>query len=134
MAVRGDADQRWNVDKPFAADAASVRFQAVTTGGFGGFDAMLDDARGGVLTIDTGLVKAELPIADIGFEDRVFEAGGLGRRIRVFRLPDENPHRAFRFAREVPLCAVGDPAIFLRATLEGGAVVWSSPIYLIRQA
>ncbi len=125
---------RWNVDKPFAADASSVRFQSVTTGGFGGFDAVLDDAQGGTLTIDTGLVKAELAVADIGFEDRVFEAGGLGRRIRIFRLPDENPHRAFRFTRDVPLRAKGDNAIFLRATLEGGAVVWSSPIYLIRQA
>lgn len=127
------AINRWNVDKPFASDAQAVRFQAVTTGGFGGFEAVLEDAAAGVLRIDTGLVRAELPVAEIGFEDRVFEAGGLGRRIRVFRLPDANPHRHFRFERQVALQDAGDNALFLRATLESGAVLWSSPVYLIRQ-
>lgn len=127
------AINRWNVDKPFASDAQAVRFQAVTTGGFGGFEAVLEDAAAGVLRIDTGLVKAELSVSDIGFEDRVFEAGGLGRRIRVFRLPDANPHRRFRLERQVPLQDAGDNALFLRATLESGAVIWSSPVYLIRQ-
>lgn len=123
---------RWNLDKAFDATVARVAFEHVTTGGFGGFEAVLDDAASGDLAIDTNLVRTTLPVAGIGLEDRVFEAGGLGRRIRVFRLPDANPHRAVRFSRHVPLRREGDNAVYVRATLEDGAVVWSSPVYLIR--
>lgn len=123
---------RWNLDKPFTATDSRVEFEAVTTGGFGGFEAVLEDAEAGEIEIATNLVQAKLPVAAIGLEDRVFEAGGLGRRIRAFRLPDATPHHAVRFSRRVPLRSESDNALFLRATLEDGAVVWSSPVYLIR--
>jgi hypothetical protein len=123
---------RWNLDKPFAAGDSRVEFEAVTTGGFGGFETMLEDSAAGEIVIATNLVEARLPVAEIGLEDRAFEAGGLGRRIRVFRLPDTNGHRTVRLSRRVPLRAEGDNALYFRATLEDGAVVWSSPVYLIR--
>jgi hypothetical protein len=122
---------RFNLDKRFDADATRVDFEAVTTGGFGGFDTMLDDPLGGTLEIATNLVNARIPVRDIGLDDTVFEAGGLGRRLRVFRLPDTNPHAAFRFTRRVTLKPDADNALYLRATLEDGAVTWSSPVYLI---
>ncbi|WP_424139483.1 hypothetical protein [Roseomonas chloroacetimidivorans] len=123
---------RWNVDKPFEADAGSVRFGSVTTGGFAGFEAVLDDPRAGTLRIDTGLVKAELDVSRIGFEDIVLEGGGLGRRVRVYRLPDINPHKTARLQRRVALRQVEDNALYIRTTMEDGSVAWSSPIYLIR--
>jgi hypothetical protein len=127
------AINRWNLDKPFAAGPDRVAFEAVTTGGFGGFETMLEDATAGRLEIATNRVTASLPVAAIGLDDTLFEAGGLGRRMRVFRLPDVNPHRSVRLSRRIPLKAGEDNALFLRATLEDGAVVWSSPVYLIRQ-
>ena len=57
--------------------------------------------------IDTPLVKCEIPVADIGLEDLAFEAGGIGRRIRVSRLPDENPHRRLHLSRRITLKAIG---------------------------
>ncbi len=127
------AINRWNVDKPFTATAEEVSFQAVTTGGFGGFETTLKDAAAGTLEIATNLVTASLPIVQIGLEDTIYEAGGLGRRMRVFRLPDSNPHSRVRLSRRVSLKAGEDNALYLRATLEDGAVVWSSPVYLIRK-
>jgi len=124
---------RWNLDKPFAATPERVGFEAVTTGGFGGFDTLLEDAASGTLEIATNLVQASLPVAEIGHADHVFDAGGLGRRLRVFRLPDANPHRRVAFARRIRLRPDQDNALYLRATLEDGAVIWSSPVYLIRQ-
>jgi hypothetical protein len=127
------AINRWNLDKPFRSDTGGVSFEAVTTGGFGGFETILEDAKAGALTIATNLVEATIPVAQIGLEDKVFEAGGLGRRLRVFRLPDVNPHRRVRLSRRMALRGGEDNALYLRATLEDGAVVWSSPVYLIRE-
>ncbi len=123
---------RFNLDRRFEADATGLAFDGVTTGGFMGVEAMLEHPRAGTLEIATNLVKAVLPVAEIGLEDRVFEAGGLGRRIRAFRLPEENPHRAVRLTRRIPLRRGEDNALYIRATLEDGNVLWSSPIYLIR--
>lgn len=124
---------RWNIDRPFEAGAEAIRFESVTTGGVAGADILLAEPEAGRLSIATGLVSTALDIATVGLEDRVFEAGGLGRRIRVFRLPDVNDHHGIRFARRVALRQAGDNALYLRATLEDGAVLWSSPIYLVRE-
>ena len=81
----------WNLNKKLELQAQdAVVWTALTTGGFGGFDAWLDDPRAGTLRIDTALVQCEIPIESIGLEDLSFVAGGIERRIRVFRLPDEN--------------------------------------------
>jgi hypothetical protein len=123
----------WNLDKQLRQTGpAALAWEALTTGGFGGFDVWLADPRSGRLRIDTPLVKCDIAIADIGFEDLAFEAGGIGRRIRVFRLPDENPHRQLRLSRQLPLKAAGDSAFYVCLTQEDGHLVWSSPIYVFR--
>jgi hypothetical protein len=121
----------WNLDKKLTQmGPAALVWEALTTGGFGGFDAWLAEARSGTLRIDTVLVKCEIPIADIGLDDLVFDAGGIGRRIRVFRLPDENPHRRVHLTRRIPLKWSGDNAVYVCLTHEDGHLAWSSPIYV----
>ena len=123
----------WNLDKRLMQSGpATLTWEALTTGGFGGFDAWLTDPRSGALRIDTPLVTCEIAIADIGLEDLAFEAGGIGRRIRVFRLPDENPHRQLRLSRRIPLKSTGDNALYVCLTQEDGHLAWSSPIYVFR--
>ena len=93
-------------------------------------DAWLEDPTDGVLRIETELVQCEIPIADIGLEDHVFEAGGIRRQIRVFRLPDENPHRTLRLERRIGLAPDRDNALYVCITQEDGHFIWSSPIYV----
>ena len=137
--LRGNAVARidpinfYNLDKRVAATSPSqLEWQALTTGGHGGFDAWLSDARSGTLDIETKLVQCSVPIEEIGLDDTVFDAGGLRRRLRIFRLPDENPHRKVRLRRTIPLRNAGDNALYVRVTTEDGHVAWSSPIYLYR--
>jgi hypothetical protein len=66
--------------------------EALTTGGFGGFDGWLADARSGTLRIDTPLVKCEIAVADIGLHDLAFGremlvrgAESITKRNRVLR-------------------------------------------------
>jgi Protein of unknown function (DUF3604) len=121
----------WNLDKKLTqTSATTLAWEALTTGGFGGFDAWLAEPRSGTLRIDTALVKWEIPIAEIGLDDLAFEAGGIGRRIRVFHLPDGNPHRRLRLSRRVPLKSTGDNALYVCLTQEDGHLSWSSPIYV----
>lgn len=126
------AINRFNVERPFVVGPDSLRFAHVTTGGFGGVEALLHDPTAGTLHVETNRVREAIPIAEIGLEDRAYECGGLGRRLRVYRLPDANPHRRVRIALPVTLRDDEDNALFLRATMEDGSVAWSSPIYLIR--
>ncbi|MCZ7597603.1 MAG: DUF3604 domain-containing protein [Gammaproteobacteria bacterium] len=124
---------RYNLDKRFETTSPrTLEWQALTTGGFGGFDAWLTDAGAGTLTIDTALVKTSIAVEDIGYDDLVFEAGGIGRRIRVFRMPDDNTVSVASMERRVALRDDRDNALYVCLTQEDGHLAWSSPIYLFR--
>src|SRR3546814_8255894 len=62
----------------------------------------------------------------------VFDAGALGRKVRIFRLPEDNPHRKMTLERRIALKDRGDNPIFVRVTQEDGHIAWSSPIYFFR--
>ncbi len=124
---------RYNLDKRFQQSAANrLDWEALTTGGFGGFDAVLEDAKTGSLKIVTDLVKEEISIVDIGRDELIFANGGIDRRIRVFRLPDENPHYSVKLSRRIKLVDDGDNALYVRITTEDGHFTWSSPVYIFR--
>jgi len=130
---RAEAINLFNADKPLrlAADGSRVHVDTVTTGNFSGFDLWLADATAGAIDILTDVVTARIPIGDIGLEDMVVDAGGLGRRLRLFRLPDRNETWRMRFAQPVRLCPGGDNPLYVRLTQEDGHQAWSSPIYVI---
>lgn len=109
-----------------------LAWKALTTGNYGGFDAWLDDASGGRLSIETPVVTCNIPVKDICFEDTVFDAGKLGRRLRLFRLPDDNPHLEMTIEQDIELLDEGDNALYVRITQEDGHQAWSSPIYIFR--
>ncbi|MEM9249885.1 MAG: DUF3604 domain-containing protein [Pseudomonadota bacterium] len=130
----------WNHERPFAQDgAATVRFDVVTTGNFGGCDLWLSDASAqpdglggdGVLEIETDLVQARLPLQEIGLEDSVFDAGGLERQIRVCRLPNVLSVMDVAMTQDIARDPDRDNPLWVRVTTEDGAVAWSSPIYVI---
>ncbi len=124
---------RYNLDKRFDQVGDNrLEWTGLTTGGFGGFDAWLGDNDAGTLKIDTDLVKEEIAIADIGYDEMIFANGGIDRRIRVFRLPDENPHRVATLERRMKLAADRDNAFYVRITQEDGHFIWSSPIYVFK--
>ncbi|MEZ5862568.1 MAG: hypothetical protein R3D25_00200 [Geminicoccaceae bacterium] len=123
----------FNQDKPLllAANGSSVSFDNVTTGNFSGFDLWLEDADAGELTFTSGPVEAQVKIADIGLDDTVFAAGGLGKGLRLFRLPDTGKSHHLTFRERVRLAPGKDNPLYVRVTQEDGHQAWSSPIYLI---
>ena len=124
----------FNKDKTLDQPAPNeLHWKALTTGNIGGFDITLADAYNGTLKIETPLIKAGVPIEDIGFEDEVFDNSGvLPRYLKLFRLPSENLHKTMRFSRSIDLKPSGDNPVFIRVTQEDGTLVWTSPIYTYR--
>jgi hypothetical protein len=123
----------WNHERKLEQyNGDTVVFDAITTGNFGGFDAWLAKSDGATLDISTNLGVMTVPLSDIGMEDVTMDAGGLERKIRAFRLPEENPHRTITTELEIPLNATGDNPIWVCVTTEDGFQAWSSPIYAFK--
>jgi len=125
---------RWNKERLLERRGAdTVVFDAITTGNFGGFDVWLDEAPDAGLALTTNLGALDLPLSEIGLEDRIVEAGGLERRIKVFRLPETLECRAFSAELEAPLSARGDNPLWVSVWTEDGFQAWSSPMFLYRE-
>ncbi len=120
-----------NPERELVLNGDRLDWTSLTTGNLAGMELMLDDPSTGSLMVSTKPAKADWKIADIGAEDTVVEAGGLGRRLRAYRLPEENPHRTFAFDLDVTIEPDKDNPIYVRVTLEDGHQAWSSPIYVI---
>ena len=123
----------WNHEHPTEQRGENVvTWDTITTGNFGGFDAWIDEGTDDRLVIDTNHVSSIIDTKDIGFEDIVLDAGGLDRKIRVFRLPQKNTCCDLDRCVEVPLRAAGDNQIWVRVTTEDGYNAWSSPMFIYR--
>lgn len=110
-----------------------LAWRSLTTGNFSGFDVVLADPMAGRLQLATPLVEIDLPVSEIGLEDRVVEAPGrLPRFVKLFRLPDANPSRRLTCKRRLAVEPGRDNPFYLRLTQEDGTRAWTSPIYVYR--
>ncbi len=119
------------LEEPVAGKALTWR--SVTTGNMAGIDLWMQDAHAGEILLETNHGGGRFPLADIGCDDIVLPAGGLGRRIRLFRLPEQLPYR-LTLRQPVPYSGPRDLPVYARVTQADGHQAWSSPIYLIGSA
>lgn len=113
-------------------DHTGLAWQSVTTGNMAGFDLWLAGDSTATLSIETNVVSGKADVARIGMDDVALDGGGLGRRIRIFRLPDRNDATRPEFTHDVRFEGEADLPVYVRVTQEDGHQAWSSPIYLIR--
>ena len=125
----------WNAEKPVRQIAPNeLGWQSFTTGSFSGFDTVLAERDAGSLHIKTRSGVIDIAVADIGYEDTVIDAGGLEKRLRLFRLPDTNGHKHVTLRRRIAVRQTGDTRPYVCVTQEDGNRAWSSPLYLFRGA
>ena len=62
----------------------------------------------------------------------IFANGGIDRRIRIFRLPDENTQKVAKLERRLKVHPDRDNAYYVRITQEDGHFIWSSPVYVFK--
>jgi len=88
-------------------DNDTVVWDAITTANFGGFDAWLDESPDAHLEIETNHGTIAEKLSDLNMNESIMEAGGLGRCLRVFRLPDKNLPRQYETEIEMAPQAYG---------------------------
>jgi len=127
---------QWNPDSLFEQRGSdTVIWKAVTTGNFMGFDAWIDGSENngvGSLFVTTNHGDLLLDLSDIGLENIELDAGGLERKLKVFRLPDAPLERKMSFQQSISLSNNGDNPLWICVTTEDGFQAWSSPIYLFK--
>ncbi|RME95019.1 MAG: DUF3604 domain-containing protein, partial [Alphaproteobacteria bacterium] len=139
LSVEGNAISRaemfnnWNLDRGITdSDAGHISWKAVTTGNFGGIDLWLDDPASGTLHFETPHASDRVDISAIDYDGMTYEAGGLERSVRLYRLPEVMTQTHFRCTRTVPLRTQCDTRLYVRVTQADGHRAWTSPIYLFR--
>ena len=110
---------------------AALSWRSVTTGNMAGIDLWLERAGAGSLRLDMNLAKGAVDLAALGDGEIAYDAGGLGRRVSLRRLPEEGGPRRIAFLHEVRHEGPADLPVYVRVTQEDGHQAWSSPIYLI---
>ena len=67
-------------------------------------------------------------------DEIIIEAGGLGRQIRIYRLPESSKVASMQITHDATGTEAikGDVPVYIRVTQEDGNQAWSSPIYLIK--
>ncbi|MEZ5660377.1 MAG: DUF3604 domain-containing protein [Burkholderiaceae bacterium] len=121
----------WNLERRLEQSSAdTIEWDAITTGNFGGFDVWLDEQPGAMLDLACNHGALQEALASIGLEDRVLEAGGLARRLKVFRLPEDHGVREMRASVDIPLAAGQDNPLWVSVITEDGFQAWSSPVFV----
>ena len=72
------------------APGTALAWTSVTTGNLAGIDLWLDEARRGTLRVETNVVSGEVDLASLADDTVAFDGGGLGRKLSVYRLPEDD--------------------------------------------
>ncbi len=122
-----------NPERPLneTTQGTGLAWQSVTTGNMAGIDLWLSDGRAGTIEIETNVVSGRVDLATLGANEVAIDGGGLGRQIRVYRLPDAGAPRRIAFNTSLVHAGGADTPVYVRVTQEDGHQAWSSPIYLI---
>ncbi len=113
------------------APGTGLSWTSVTTGNLAGIDLWLEEAKRGTLKIETSVISGEIDLVALGDNAIVFDGGGLGRRLSVYRLPEEDWSRTVSLDHAVTFGGGVDLPVYVRVTQADGNQAWSSPIYLI---
>lgn len=109
----------------------ALAWTSVTTGNLAGIDLWLEEPQRGTLRIDTNVAACGIDLAMLDDETAAFDGGKLGRKLSVYRLPNEDWTRRALFEHSVTFAGDADLPVYVRVTQADGNQAWSSPIYLI---
>ncbi|MFO7797999.1 MAG: DUF3604 domain-containing protein [Promethearchaeati archaeon] len=126
----------WNASAPLRREGPNkVSWKTMTSGNFQGFDVILTDREKGVLRFRSSQISFDLLISEISIQEKIFQVGGLGKRVRIFRLPNINKEDSCYLEKHFEIDPLNreDDRFWIKITFENGHQAWSSPIYIIKE-
>ncbi|WP_162792154.1 DUF3604 domain-containing protein [Pseudosulfitobacter sp. DSM 107133] len=122
----------WNADCNVEVEGNTVSWGYVTTGGAHAVDIWMEDGFSGTLNFNSNVTGFAIDLAELGTKDIVHDCGGLGKAVRLSRLPDEMLPSKLQTQLSVPLSSDEERCLFARIVFEDGHIAWTSPIYITR--
>ena len=107
-----------------------ISWRSSTAGDPDGLFLDLDANEDAVLAFETEPATFSFTLADLADGPLTVEAGGLGQRVTVARVPRGPRPSTVRFAYRDESAVPGTNAYWLRVIQRDGAMAWSSPIYV----
>lgn len=120
----------WNPDRRPVCNGELVTWSNVTTGGTHAIDLWLDDPNQARLSFDSTHARFDLDLSSIEGVEHIVECGGLGKRVRIQRLPDAPLPDTVQLSRQIVLPSLGEARIYARIVFEDGHMAWTSPVYI----
>ncbi|MCJ7701293.1 MAG: DUF3604 domain-containing protein [Anaerolineales bacterium] len=121
----------WNADQPLKiVDSNQLTWKSITTGGVSGVILKLEKPSGGRLEVKTLQGNLACEIDSLGLTPKVWEYGGLQKKIEIYSLPDHLQSGECSFTLPLTALGQGDNPIYVRMQQENGHMAWSSPIYV----
>ena len=122
----------WNPDRRPVIDEQTVRWSNVTTGGTHAVDLWLEDLDQARLQFKSAQNCFEIDLSSIETGEHHVDCGGLGKGVRLQRLPDQPLPLSETLELPIALPATGEARIYARVVFEDGHMAWTSPIYISR--
>ena len=122
----------WNPDRRPVVDGQTVSWSNVTTGGTHAVDLWLEDFDKARLQFQSVQAGFEIDLSSFETGEHHVDCGGLGKGVRLQRLPDQPLSHCMTIDRVIALPATGEARIFARIVFEDGHMAWTSPIYISR--
>jgi hypothetical protein len=121
----------WNPDAlPVRKGASRLGWSSITTGGQAGL--ILTLARPGAATIHLATEQRSVRCRVTGLRGagRTWDCGGVGKRLRVYRLPDAGLPMQLDEAVSLRRLPAGEQPVYVRIEQVDGHLAWTSPFYL----
>ena len=96
-----------------ASAGTALAWTSVTTGNLAGIDLWLDDARRGVLELETNVVSGRVNLAALTDDTVTLEGGGLDRKLSVYRLPETDWPNRVAYQHTVQYTGAADLPVYV---------------------
>jgi len=123
----------WNCEQPCERlGPHELAWSSLTTGGVAGVILELDRLTGD-LDVETTQRSFRTSISALGMKGRTYRAGGIEKRISVYRLPPARGSSQLHTSVRIhpPQLKPGDNPLYVCVIQEDGHMAWSSPIYVV---
>lgn len=120
-------------DGIISQDDSKVKFKSSTVGDVDGLDLFLEQGDSGAIQFESRVGQISLDLAELALEQKVFDLGGMGLKVRVQRYPENLTLSPLLLEREVALQAGRINPFLIKAIQEDGQIAWSSPIYVTHE-